>query len=383
MKREILVHGGAVAVMEDGRLCEYLTGSDGNLLPQTVVRGRVARVVRGMDAAFVDIGADRNGFLPLQEKNLTEEAGSAAPLREGDLVTVQIQREAHGEKGAFLTRDITLTGQALVLMPCGRTVGVSGKLDTPVAARLRELGHRLADGRFGLVMRTAAADIAPEAIEAELESLLRVWDTIAREAPVSPAPAVLWTARSPLEALLDDLIPRGVDAVISDEPEVETLCAGRCLFRPVAADPMHTAGVPAKLEEALRRRVWLKSGANLIIDECEALTIIDVNTAKNTGKRQAEASMTRVNVEACAEIARQVRLRSLGGIIIIDMIDMLDDAHRSEVLQALRQAFDRDRARTVIHGFTSLGLIEMTRRRTRKALRETLRRHAGTDQSSP
>lgn len=370
MKREILVHGGAVAVTEDGRLCEYLTGAEDETAPQTVLRGRVVRVVRGMDAAFVDIGGERNGFLPLKEKG---EGIPDTPLREGDPVTVQVVREAHGEKGAFLTRDITLTGQNVVLLPCSRGVGASGKLDAGTAARLRELGRRLADGRFGLVMRTAAAGSAEEDIARETEALAAVWDGIAAKAPVSPAPSVLLPPRSPLEALLDDLIPRGVDAVISDEPEVERAVAGRCPFRQVAADPLRTAGVPAKLEEALRRRVWLKSGANLVIDECEALTVIDVNTAKNTGKRQAEQSLTRVNVEACAEIARQVRLRSLGGIIVIDMIDMIDQEHRGEVLQALRRAFENDRARTVIHGFTSLGLIEMTRRRTRKSLRETLR----------
>lgn len=368
MKREILVHGGAIAVMEDGRLCEYLTGEDGDPAPQTVVRGRVARVVRGMDAAFVEIGAARNGFLPLTEKNCPQDV----PLREGDAVTVQVVREAHGEKGAFLTRDICLTGQTVVLMPFGKSVGASGKLPAGDAARLRALGRRLADGRFGLVMRTAAAQSAEEAIAAETEALAAVWADAAERAPTAPAPSVLLAPRGALEALLDDLIPTGVDTVISDEPEVARLCEGRCPFRPVAADPLRTAGVPAKVEEALRRRVWLKSGANLVIDECEALTVIDVNTAKNTGKRQAEQSLTRVNVEACAEIARQVRLRSLGGIIIIDMIDMMDEAHREEVLAALRDAFARDRAKTVIHGFTSLGLIEMTRRRTRRALRETV-----------
>ena len=128
----------------------------------------------------------------------------------------------------------------------------------------------------------------------------------------------------------------------------------------------------AKIEEALRRRVWLKSGANLVIDECEALTVIDVNTAKNTVRRDHEKAMASVNAEACAEIARQIRLRSLGGIIIIDMIDMIDEEDRTHVLETLRTAFARDRAKTVIHGYTSLGLIEMTRRRTRKALRESV-----------
>ena len=368
--REILVSaaGRACAVMEDGRLCEYIP-EEKEAASGAVLLGKVVRVVRSTEAAFVDIGAERNGFLPLKERS---ETFAGQPLREGDRVTVQIVREAHGEKGAFLTRDINLAGESVILMPCNRFVGASGKLSAPEADRLRALGRELAGERFGLVMRTAAAQMPREAIRDEAESLLSRWDAISRAAPAAPAPSVLWAGRSALESLLDDYVPRGVDRVISDDPAVEALCAGRCEFRPVRADPLETAGVPAKIGEALKRRVWLKSGANLVIDECEALTVIDVNTAKNTARRDHEKAMASVNAEACAEIARQIRLRSLGGIIIIDMIDMIDEEDRAHVLETLRTAFSRDRAKTVIHGYTSLGLIEMTRRRTRKALRETV-----------
>ncbi len=370
--REILLRRAdrACAVTEDGRLCEYIPESDGRFAAGALYLGRVVRVVRSTGAAFVDIGAERNGFLPLQER---EGAPEGQPLREGDRVTVQIVREAHGEKGAFLTRDVSLTGEGLILMPLSRFVGASGKLPRDTADRLRSIGRAIAGDRFGLVMRTAAAGRDEAQLRDEAESLLARWQDIARAVSASAAPACLQTPGGALESLLNDYIPRGLDAVISDDPDTEAFCAGRCAFRHVDADPFATAGIPAKLEEALRRRVWLKSGANLVIDECEALTVIDVNTAKNAGKRDHERALTTVNAEACAEIARQVRLRSLGGIILIDMIDMVSEEDRAMVLDKLREAFARDRVKTVIHGYTSLGLIEMTRRRTRKTLRETLR----------
>ncbi len=373
MKREILVNGASpreIAVMEDGRLCEYLTDETDPGRPGTVILGRVIRVVKGMEAAFVDIGTGKNGFLPLQERCAEPQA---APLREGDRVTVQVQREAHGEKGAFLTRDIALTGTYVVYMPENRAVGASGKLPREEAARLRDLGRRLAEDRFGLVMRTASAEAGEDDIRRETEALSRTWADIAAAAATAAAPSVLWQPESVLSQLLKDYAAAGIDCVVSEDPAVEELLGGGVPFRPVERDPLAVAGVPALLQDALRRKAWLKSGANLVIDECEALTVIDVNTAKFTGKRALENNLTRVNREACREIARQVRLRALGGIILIDMIDMLEEAHRAEVLEALREAFSHDRARTVIHGFTSLGLIEMTRRRTRKPLRETLR----------
>ncbi len=369
--REILVGGEprAFAVMEGGRLCEYIP-EDGDAAAKTVLLGRVVRAAKGMGAAFVDIGEERSGFLPLDEKS--DSFTGNQPLREGDRVCVQVVREAHGEKGAFLTRDVSLSGEYVILMPCNRFVGVSAKLNGEPARRLKQMGGEIAAGRFGLVMRTAASGASADAVRSEAEDLFVRWEEIAARAVSAPAPSVLWRECSALASLLDDYLPRGIDCVISDDEGIAQLVGGRCAFRRVQADPLRTAGVPEKLKEALQRRVWLKSGANLIIDECEALTVIDVNTAKSAARHQMEKNLTRVNTEACREIARQIRLRSLGGIIIIDMIDMTAKEDRDSVLAALKEAFAADRSKTVIHGYTSLGLIEMTRRRTRKSLRETL-----------
>ena len=382
MKREILVsrNDRAFAVTENGRLCEYLL-EEPAADAMAVRMGRIVRIVKGIDAAFVDIGETRNGFLPLREKS--ESFQDTGTLREGDRVLVQIVREAHGEKGAFLTRDISLSGQYLILMPCNRFIGVSGKLSGEQAAKLRTLGSAIAGGRFGLVMRTAAAAAQTADIEREAESLWETWNGIREAAPTAPAPSSLWEKESALASLLDDYVPRGLACVVSDDPADEALCGGRCPFRLAASDPLRTAGIQEQLREASGRRIWLRSGANLVIDECEALTVIDVNTAKFTGSRTSEKHLTQANIEACGEIARQVRLRSLGGIIIIDMIDMREETDREAVLSALREAFSADRAKTVIHGYTSLGLIEMTRRRTRRSLRDMLgqaARNSGEEQ---
>ena len=375
--REILVNRAdprEIAVMENGHLCEYLTDEpSAGLRTGDLVLGRVERVIAGMDAAFVQIGAERNGFLPLKEKS--DSFQGETRLKTGDRVLVQVIREAHGEKGAFLTRDCTVKGVYVMLMPMNRFIGASAKLDSVTADRLRDFGRAAAENRFGLIMRTACQDADPRDVSDEINRLWENWQRIAHDAATAAVGAVLSTdAGSVLTELLKDYIPRGVDAVVSDDPAVETIVNSACPFSLVDSDPLATAGVPAKLEDALRRRVWLKSGANIVIDECEALTVIDVNTAKFTGKRNIERNLTQVNREACEEIARQVRLRAYGGIIVIDMIDMTDEEDREAVLASLREAFANDREKTVVHGFTHLGLIEMTRRRTRIPLREMMKR---------
>ena len=373
--REILVSRASpreIAVMENGRLCEYMRGKDcmersaGDL-----VLGRVERVISGMDAAFVSIGEERNGFLPLKEKS--DSFQGEARLRSGDRVLVQIIREAHGEKGAFLSRDCALKGEYVLYMPMNRFVGASAKMEASCADRWRQWGRERAAGQFGLVMRTACQTAESDAVDAEIAQLQHTWQQLSKAASAAPVGAVLLSEKDAmLENILKDYLPRGVDAVVSDDPSIVEAVGSMCPVRLVEADPLQTAGVPEKLHEATQRRVWLKSGANLVIDECEALTVIDVNTAKFTGKQRMEQNLTKVNREACAEIARQVRLRALGGILIIDMIDMTEERDREAVLTALREAFAQDREKTVIHGYTSLGLIEMTRRRTRISLREMM-----------
>lgn len=355
-----------IAVVEDGRLVEYFSGEAEEDSADSILLGRVDRIVPGMGAAFVDIGEEKNGFLPIEERTQT---GDFPKLQTGMRVPVQVKREATGTKGAMLTRDLSLCGETVLLMPLNRYVGVSARVKSEGARRrLKEAGEAIASGRFGLVMRHAAEAARPEDIAAEAEALYRRWEEIRALLAVAHAPSVVYRHRTILDVLLDDYLPRGGTRVLTDDPATAERLQGRCEVS--LTDSVDKADLRAERDKAFQRRVWLKSGGNLVIDQCEALTVIDVNTAKFTGQKQPEETIRRTNLEACREIARQARLRNLSGILLIDLIDMTDEKHREEVLAALNEAFAGDRIKTVVHGFTALNLVEMTRRRARRPLRE-------------
>lgn len=355
-----------IAVFEDGRLCEYFL-DDGEGATDAIILGRVARVVKSMNAAFVEIGQEKNGFLPLGEKN---ETFTAAPLREGMRIAVQVKREAHEQKGAFLSRDITLCGVYVILMPFNRHVGVSSRIgDEAARDRLRAFGRELADGQHGLVMRKAAENAPEEAIIAETGELLERWESIRSRIATAPAPSVLYQAESLLDSVLRDYAPRGIDEIVTDDHALAVKLAAEYAVSERTPD---TDEIRRQRDKALERFVWLKSGGSLMIDQCEALTVIDVNTGKFTGKRMLDDTIREINIEACAEIARQLRLRAVGGIIVIDFIDMKREEDRDDVLRALKAACAEDRVATYIQGYTATGLVEMTRRRSRQSLREQL-----------
>ena len=366
--REIYVKSGVVrqiALVEDQRLCEFLL-DDGAAAAEAIYTGRVERIVPGMKAAFVDIGQEKNGFLPLEEKS---KALVLPKLQTGDTVLVQVKKAAQGTKGAFLSRDLTLCGHGVILMPLNRYIGVSSRIETESArARLQEIGRSIAQDRFGLVMRATAENLTPEELAGESEQLLEAWQDIVRRAPTAHVPSVIHQPRTQLQSLLDDYRSRGIYRVVTNDAVLAEELADML--------PVHMAGDDlmerwnTQRDKALGRHVWLDSGASLVIDICEAMTVIDVNTAKFTGKKNLEETLLKTNLEACREISRQVRLRNLGGIILIDMIDMMSDDQRQHVLAALKDAFALDRVKTVVHGFTSLGLVEMTRKKSRVMLRE-------------
>lgn len=369
--REIYIKGGArreIAVAEDGRLCEYLIDHAAEASAEAVYVGRVERVLTGMKAAFVDIGQEKNGFLPLEERSQT---AVLPKLQSGMSVLVQVKKEAQGTKGAFLTRDITLCGETVLLMPMNRYIGVSSRIEAEEDREvLRELGKRMAKGQFGLVVRSAAIKATEEEIQDEVNQLLNEWEVIRRAAPTAHIPSLLHRPRTTLDMVLDDYRPRGIDRIMTDDSALIKTLEATAPVVPADGDLMEKSGLSRQRDKALERRVWLDSGGTLVIDPCEAMTVIDVNTAKFTGKRDLEQTVLRTNLEACEEIARQVRLRNLSGIILIDMIDMETEEHREQVLTALNEAFSKDRIKTVIHGFTSLGLVEMTRKKSRLPLRD-------------
>lgn len=355
-----------IAVCEDDHLVEYLLEQDTSAA-EAVYLGKVERVVNGMKAAFVDIGQEKNGFLPLEENSKT---AVLPKLQAGQRVLVQVKKEAQGTKGAFLSRDVSLCGEYVLLMPMNRHIGVSARIeDTAARNALKQLGSELADGRFGIVMRASAAAADPACIREEVARLQGQWEAIEQAAPTAHAPSMIQHPRTLLDSVLEDYRPRGIDRIVTNDAALATALQSICPVTHCDGDPM-TEKICKQRGVALGRHVWLNCGGNLVIDRCEAMTVIDVNTAKFTGKRDIEENVLRMNLEACGEIARQVRLRNLSGIILIDMIDMNSEAHRRQVLDRLEACFSMDRVKTVIHGFTSLGLIEMTRKKSRQPLAE-------------
>lgn len=360
-------HPREIAVAEDGRLVEYLL-DDGASVAEAVYLGRVERVVPGMKAAFVDIGGEKNGFLPLEERSRSVQL---PPLRDGQRVLVQVKKDAQGVKGAYLTQDISLCGEYVIVMPRNRYIGVSARIeDENLRESMKKLGQAIAGGNFGLVMRAGAQGAEEADIRGEAEELMARWEEISKAAPTAHAPSMIHRPRTPMDSLLDDYLPRGVDGVVTNDEDVARQLSDILPVTVTKEDPMAASGMAAQRDRALRRHVWLDSGGSLVIDRCEAMTVIDVNTAKFTGKRDLADTIFQLNLEACGEIARQVRLRNLSGIILIDMIDMDGEEQRARVLERLNECFAADRVKTVIHGFTSLGLIEMTRKKSRRPLED-------------
>lgn len=359
-----------IAILEDGRLVEYLP-ADEDASAEAIYLGRVERVMPGMKAAFVNIGQERAGFLPLEERRAKE----LPKLQTGMSVLVQVRKEAHGEKGAFLSRDISLCGEYVLFSPMNRMAAVSSRITKEKHRKaLKELARDISGDEFGLIMRTAAKNAEEAVIRAEVEELRARWEDIRKAAPTAHVPSVLHQPRTTLELVLADYHPRGIDRICTNDETLAETLPGYAPVTVMGDNLFDIARINTQVLKALDRRVWLESGGNLVFDACEAMTVIDVNTAKFTGKTALSDTVLQTNLEACAEIARQVRLRNVSGIIIIDMIDMVGREQHHAVLEALNKAFAADRVKTVVHGFTSLGLVEMTRKRTRPTLREVYKK---------
>ena len=366
-----------IALLDETRLLEFYQEDTGaQSLVGSVFLGRVERVLPDVKAAFVKLGLRQNGFLPLREAESYHRTSGSASLMTGQDVLVQVKKDPRGEKGAFLTRDIGLPGQYVLLMPKNRFVGLSRRVTGEEdRARAQALGRRIADGRFGLIVRHAALFAPVAEAQAEAEALWQMWCEIKRHAQYVKAPALLHQEPSMISVLLRDYAARHPIEVLSRLEPPETPPQG-VTWRTLTAVEMEAAWSAARVEkqvdEALCRRVPLPGGGSLIIDEREALTTIDVNSGSAVTAAGGETLAVEENLRAAAEAARQIRLRNLSGILLIDFIDMQSDADRGRVLAAMEQAASDDRVKTVIHGFTSLGLLEMTRKRTRDTLSDTL-----------
>ncbi len=394
MKNRILVdcdHGlTRVAVLEEGDLAEYYVEREGRCcMVGNVYVGRVQNVLPGMQAAFIDIGTDKNAFLYLGDEQADRSdyafgEGSQVPqmvkVRPGQELMVQVVKEPEGQKGPRVTTHVTVPGRLAVLATAGSYIGISRRIeDEEERERLRAAAEAVCPEGMGLILRTAAVGTAQEELEDEVRFLKAEWDVIARKGKHASAPKRIHREDTLLLRTIRDLFTSCTEEMlIADEKlyqsafehiearSPELLDRAKFYQGPVSLFERH--GVEDKADKALARKVWLKSGGYLIFDTTEALTVIDVNSGKFVGKKDLQDTVFRVNIEAASEIARQLRLRDVGGIIIIDFIDMEDTPRREELVETLRAKLKCDRNKTNVVGLTGLGLVEMTRKKTRACL---------------
>ena len=397
MAHEILINvtpqETRVAMLEQGVVQElHVERASARGLVGNIYLGRVARVLPGMQSAFVEIGLERAAFLHIADiwEHRQNSAAAERPieriLHEGQALLVQVIKDPIGTKGARLSTQVSLAGRLLVYLPQDSHIGISQRIEDEAERELLrdKLVMLLPQGvSGGFIIRTMAEAASDREMAADIEYLTKLWRDLTGSAREVPAPALLYQDLSLAQRVLRDMTVDETTRVVVDSRET----FGRMLefamqYTPALVERLShyqgdrplfdTGNVEEEIEKALARRVDLKSGGYLIIDQTEALTTIDVNTGGFVGGRSFDDTIFKTNLEAAQVIARQLRLRNLGGIIIIDFIDMENADHRTAVLAELNRALERDRTRLTVNGFTQLGLVEMTRKRTRESLAHIL-----------
>ncbi|KJS03858.1 MAG: ribonuclease G [Peptococcaceae bacterium BRH_c4a] len=401
MLREIVINVSdeetRVAVLEDKNPVElFIERSVTQRLVGNIFRGRVENVLPGMQAAFVDIGLDKNAFLYVEDALPARSPdgqghGSALGtnicdiLKHGQEVIVQIVKEPIGTKGPRVTTHITLPGRYLVLMPTMDYIGISRRIENEKERdRLKDLASRVKPENMGVIVRTVAEGVDEEDLRQDIVMLTRLWKKILHRSAHGPAPNLLHRDLELIQRIMRDTFTEDVGRLTIDSRyeyekmlDLLDITGPRLKFKvslDEREDIFREYGIEQELEKALKRKVWLKCGGYIVIDQAEALTAIDVNTGKFVGTTNLEDTVLRTNLDAAVEIARQLRLRNLGGIIIADFIDMHLEEHRRQVLQVLEEEIKKDKTKTNILGITQLGLVEMTRKKVRSSLSEVMQR---------
>ncbi|MDL2236932.1 Rne/Rng family ribonuclease [Christensenellaceae bacterium OttesenSCG-928-K19] len=393
-------HEARVALIEEGSLVEVQVEMRGKeRLVGNIYKGRVANILPGMQAAFVDVGLEKNAFLYAgdilcDEQDFEFDAAAEGEqikrkldvpnikdiLQQNQEIVVQVLKQPGGNKGARVTTHVTLPGRLLVLMPTVDHIGVSRRIENEEEReRLKELAVRIKPEGMGLILRTAAEHASEEEIAAEVNFYSRLWDRVCGKADFLTAPRLIHAEENLLFRTARDLFTEDVEEfIINDKDYFEKITALVNIISPTMVDRLtlyedegnifDNFAIEDKIEKALSRKVWLKNGCYLVIDETEALTVIDVNTGKYIGEDNLQDTILNANIEAAEEIARQLRLRDISGIIVIDFIDMEVDENKQLVVQKLEEALHRDRTKSNVLGMTELGLVEMTRKKMRRKL---------------
>jgi ribonuclease G len=415
MKQEIFISStpqeSRIAIIEDGVLAEFLIERKEEMgIAGNIYKGKVARVLPGMQAAFVDIGMEKAAFLHASDfssvpeemqliNNSSDEEVEIedAPKRvhrrrlplerqlaRGEEILVQVAKDPLGTKGARVTSNISLPGRYMVFMPGTKHVGISRRIESEEERkRLKEIAGSLLSDDGGFILRTASEGRSKREIQRDLRFLTKLWRRIRQKAEQVAAPSLIHQDLDLIARTIRDFFSADTEQVVIDSVKdhrrttdfvrqfMPRFKSKIILYSEI--DPLfdHYA-IEEKIEKALERRVWLRSGGYIIIERTEALTAIDVNTGRFVGKRNQEETIVKTNLEAAHEVVRQLRLRNVGGIIIIDFIDMEKESNRKKVYDALKDALKKDKARTNILKISELGLVEMTRQRTRETLENQL-----------
>ena len=414
---EILINASAsetrVALLEQGSFSELHIEREGERsVTGAVVLGRVTRVLPGMQAAFVDIGLEKAAFLyvgdyldssgqlsaeaddddeaPRPRRQRGRNGSTRQPpkidtlLREGQEIVVQVAKDPIGTKGARITSHVSIAGRHLVLTPWSQKVGVSRRIDSDrERRRLRDVVSRVRPADLGFIIRTAGEAAHDADIEADVKYLTSVWDEIQIRKDEVSAPALLYSELSLPLRVIRDMANSKTRRIVVDEPKIYDEMKN--FLSRFVADPKPRLehyqgalpifdhfGIESRIDDNLGKKVWLKSGGYLVVDQSEALTAIDVNTGRFVGKRDLEETVLKTNLEAVNEVVYQLRFRNIGGLIIIDLIDMESAENREKVYRALQEALRQDKAKTNILKISELGLVEMTRKRTRENLVQQL-----------
>ncbi len=385
MQRKIIISSVInqilVAIIEDGLLAElFVERENQQRTVGSIFKGRVENVLPGMSAAFLNIGLERNAFLYVDDIENPDGKPIEKLIRKGQELLVQAVKEPVGTKGARVITQLSIPGRFLVLMPGERNLGVSRQIkDSEERERLRQLVSELRPDGFGLIVRTVAEGCTEAELKQDLKDLRLQWQHLKRKAKKAKTPSLLYRDHDLVHRIIRDVLTDDVTEIVVDNEEIknqvtEMMTALR-LPEPLQVQLYqgHTTlfeymGLDKELERATKRRVWLDCGGYLVFDATEALMSIDVNTGKFVGKENLETTILETNLQAADAIARQLRLRNIGGIVIIDFIDMESEKHRKKVLQRLEKALASDKIKTHVLGFTQLGLVELSRKKAKKPL---------------
>lgn len=381
------VHQTRIAVVEEGRLAElYYDSKREESIVGNIYAGRVETVLPGMQSSFIEIGQKKNAYLYYgQERAVTDtDSKNSKKPKSGDTILVQVEKDAIGAKGAVVTEKLSFPGKFLVLLrgEAGE-IGISKKItDVAERRRIKETVEQLIPQGYGVIVRTNGAGKTTEDYEREIGVLVDIGETVYKKGQYAKSPSLIYQEASSAIKAARDLISDDIQEFVVNDRDIYEELLGTGNFDQAEGCKLILSEeenmlfenyfVESQAEKALNERVWLKSGGFLVIEQTEACVVIDVNTGKYTGKRDLQKTIRKTNMEAALEIAHQLRLRNLSGMIIVDFIDMVSEEDRKRLTHTLEQAVTQDRIKTVVVGMTELGLMQITRKKTRSSLHQQM-----------